>query len=158
MSRISRDEQGAYHWAGTVDAGYEQKSFRIAFGVVGGICVLLLVMSIAMGGEMLRVTLLSCLGALAVTGGVCLLFRRHAGTRLQRYILTEDAIHFCMRRGSNPFLFRNTRKAVIFPGRNMIELYQPFASGPIFVPPEDFAFVRDYILQRIPEDAEIVYE
>jgi hypothetical protein len=57
-----------------------------------------------------------------------------------------------------PFSFKGIRKAVVCLSRNMIELYQFLGSAPVFVPPEDFAFVRDYILQRIPETAEVIYE
>ena len=40
----------------------------------------------------------------------------------------------------------------------MIELYQIAGSAPIFVPHEDFEFVKDFILERIPETAEVKYE
>ena len=78
-SGITQDERGVYHWSSTIDQGYENKAFKIAFGVVGGICVMLIIMSLMLGGDMIGVVLLSCLGALAVTGGVCWLFSRNAG-------------------------------------------------------------------------------
>ena len=40
----------------------------------------------------------------------------------------------------------------------MIELYQAIGSGAVFTAPEDFEFVRDFILQRLPDDAVILYE
>ncbi len=157
MSLITRDDQGAYHWTAKIDAGYEQKTFRIVFGVVGGICALFIIMSLTMGGDMMLPVLLSCAGALAVAGGVCWLFKRNAGNRNQSYIMTDSHIMFCMPRANNAFAFSSTRKAMVYTSRNMIELYQPMASGPIFVAHEDFGFVRDYILQRIPADARIEY-
>lgn len=42
--------------------------------------------------------------------------------------------------------------------RNDSQLYQQISSWLIFVPHEYFGFVRDYILRRIPEMAEVVYE
>ena len=33
---MKRDENGVYHWNGTVDVPYEQKTFKIVFGVCGG--------------------------------------------------------------------------------------------------------------------------
>ena len=39
----------------------------------------------------------------------------------------------------------------------MIELFQAAGSGPVFVPPEDFAFVKEFILQRLPQTAAIEY-
>lgn len=159
MTRITRDENGTYHWVGTVDVGYEQKTFKIAGGVCGGICALFIIMGLIMGGDMLGVVLLCSLGVAAIVGGVCWLFNRSAGNRTQRYRMTEDAIVFDMgRRTVSPFTFRSIRKAVVYTSRNMIELYQAMGSGPVFVPHEDFGFVRDYIIRRLPENTEVVYE
>ena len=151
LNVIRQDRNGMYSWAGTVDVGYEQKTFRIAFGVVGGISFMLIVMSLSMGGDVLGITLLSCLGALAVTGGVCWLFNRNAGKRRQRYRMTEDCVIFVAGRATNPFYFKSIRRAVVYPERYMIELYPPVGSGPVFAPPEDWEFVRDFILQRISQ-------
>ena len=155
---IRRDEHGAYHWTGTIDAGYEGKTFRIVFGVVGGICALFMIMSLAMGGEMMKVTLLSCGGALAVAGGVCWLFNRNAGRRQQSYIMTEDSISFRLGRYNSAYTFSSIKKVIVYTGRNMIELYPVFGSAAVFTSHEDFSFVRDFILQRIPDDAEVQYE
>ena len=158
MSRIHRDENGVYHWTGTVDVGYEHKVFKIVCGVMGAMCVFFIVMALVMGGDMLGVTLLTCLGVMAIAGGVCWIFSLNAGNRPQAYSMTEDYIIFGVGKASNPFSFRSIRKAVVYTSRNMIELYQLVGSGPVFASHEDFGFVRDYILRRIPEDAEVIYE
>ena len=153
---ISRDERGNYRWVGVIDRGYEMKTFRIAFGVVGGICAFFAAASLFLGGDAAGVTLLSCAGALAVTGGVCWLFGRRAGRRTQAYVLTEDAVLFPRRKTSAPILFRSVRKAVVCPSREMIELRHLGGSAPVFAPPGGFAFVRDYILERLPPDATVL--
>ena len=158
MSSIHRDENGMYHWTGTIDTGYEHKVFKILFTVIGGVCVLFIVISLVMGGDMLGVTLLSCIGVMAIVGGVCWLFNLNAGNRPQEYTMTEDYIIFGAGKTSNPFSFRSIKKAVVYTSRNMIELYQLAGSGPVFVSHEDFGFVRDYILRRIPETAEVIFE
>ncbi len=158
MSAINRDERGTWHWVAAVDRTYERKAFRIAFGVCGGICLLFILMSLLMDAEMLWVTLLSGLGVMAVVGGVCLLFEHSAGKRTQGYLMTEDAVSFRRPRQIVPFPFRSIRKAVVVPSRDMIELYQAVGSGPVFVPHGDFEFVRDFILERLPDTAEIRYE
>ena len=154
---ISRDEHGAYYWTGTIDAGYEGKTFRIVFGVVGGICALFIIMSLILGGEMIGVVLLSCGGALLAAGGVCLLFGRNAGRRQQRYIMTEDALSFRLGRYNSAYAFRSIRKVIVYSGRDMIELYPAIGSAAVFAAHEDFPFVRDFILQRIPEDSEVIH-
>ena len=157
-SRIEKDEQGVYTWTATVDARYEHKAFRIAFGVTGGICGMYLLMSLALGGDMLGFMLLICVAALAVVGGVCWLYNFYAGKRSQRYRMDENGVHVVLRRSNAPFSFRSIRKAVVSPPRNMIELYQAIGSGAVFTAPEDFEFVRDFILQRLPDDTVILYE
>ncbi len=57
-NHITQDEFGIYHWSGTVDRGYEDKTFKIAFGVCGGICALLILMSLFIGGEVSGIVLL----------------------------------------------------------------------------------------------------
>ena len=144
---ITKDEQGNYCWDGMIDRSYEHKAFKIAFGVCGGICAMFILMSLILGGDMLGITLLSTVGVMAVVGGVC----------RQGYIMTEDAILFRRRRYNAPFTFRSIKKAVVYPSRDMIELYQAVGSGPVFIPHEEFEFVKDFILRRLPDTAEVVY-
>ena len=151
---MTRDAQGAYHWTSAVDRGYERKAFRIAFGVTGGICLFYIVMSLFMDAEVLGVTLLTSAAALIVVGGVCWLFSRGGNWR-QGYTMTEECISFHQRRYAAPFRFASVKKAVIFDARYMIELYQAVGSGPVFVPPEDYEFVKDFILRRLPAAAQI---
>ena len=159
MNRIKRNENGVYYWTGIVDAGYEKKTFKIVFGVCGGMCLMFIIMGLIMGPDMMATILLSCLGVMAVAGGVCWVFSLNAGNRPQRYEMSEEYILFLGgKRSTNPFSFRSIRKAVVFTSRNMIELYQLVGSGPVFVPHEDFGFVMDFILRRIPENAEVIYE
>ncbi len=39
----------------------------------------------------------------------------------------------------------------------MIELFQAVGSGPEFVPCEDFPLVKEFIIRRLPETAEVEY-
>ena len=151
-------ENGIYRWNGTVDVSYEHKVFKILFIVIGAVCVLFIVMALLMGGEMLGVVLLSDLGVMAVVGGVCFLFNLNAGNRKQAYTMTEACIIFGVGKAQNPFFYKSIRKAVVYTGRNMIELDTFVGSGPVFVDHHDFGFVRDYIIRRLPESAEVVYE
>ena len=155
---MTRDKRGAYTWTGTVDAAFDDQAFRIALGVCGGVCLFFVIMSLILGGGMLWIVLLTSAAALAVVGGICLLFKRRAGQRGQRYIMDEHAVYFCQGRANIPFSFKSIRKAVVCPSRNMIGLYQAVGSSPVFTSAEDFAFVRDYILQRLPAGAEIEHE
>ena len=155
---IIKDENGAYRWTGTEDKRYEQKASGIALYVSGGICAVFIIMGLALGGGMRGVFLLMGLAAMAVVGGTCLLMNRFGGQRRQRYIMTEEYVGFRRRRYCAPFRFKSIKKAAVFPSRNMIELYQAADSGAVFVPREDFEFVKDFILKRLPEKVVVVYE
>ena len=155
---ITHNENGTYSWRGTIDVGYEHKVFKIVFGVCGGMCALFIMMALVMGGDMMGVILLSCLGVMAICGGVCFLFNLNAGNRKQPYTMTEDCIIFGGGKASNPFFYKSIRKAVVYTSRNMIELHTMLGHGPVFVDHNEFGFVRDYILRRLPETAEVVYE
>ena len=67
--------------------------------------MLFIIMALVMGGEMLGVILLTCLGIMAIVGGVCFLFNLKAGNRKQAYTMTEDCIIFGGGKASNPFFY-----------------------------------------------------
>ena len=155
---ITQNENGTYRWNGTVDVSYEHKTFKILFTVIGSLCAVFIIMGFVMGDGIRDVMVLTSLGIMAVVGGVCFLFNLNAGNRKQPYTMTEDAIIFGGGKAQNPFFYKSVRKAVVYTGRNMIELHTLVGHGPVFVDHEDFGFVRDYILRRLPESAEVVYE
>ena len=47
--------------------------------------------------------------------------------------------------------FDSTRRVKLFPDSDVIDLREWFGMNQIFVSPGDYAFVRDYILARVPE-------
>ena len=49
--------------------------------------------------------------------------------------------------------FESTRRVKLFPDSDVIDLREWFGMNQIFVNPGDYAFVRDYILARVPEKA-----
>lgn len=157
MDAFTQDARGAYHWAGRIDRAYEGKSFKITFGVCGGICLFIILMSLLLGSEMLWVVLLSCAGVMAVAALTCGLFSLNAGKRLQHYTMTEEGVFLHQRRYEAPFLFKSIKKAVVCSDRSMIELYQSVGSGAVFAPPQQFDFVRRFILERLPDTAKVVY-
>ncbi|MBR5109771.1 MAG: hypothetical protein IK099_06215 [Clostridia bacterium] len=156
-SRITRDEHGRYRWSGTVDRGYEDKACKIVLGVCGGICAFWMAVGLFLGGEMLVPVFSSTAAAMAIAAGVCWLFKRNAGKRKQSYIMTEDSVQLYQRRYYAPFTFRGIKRAVVYESRDMIELFQAVGSAPVFTSHEDFPFVKDFILQRLPDTARVEY-
>ena len=157
LHEIRQGENGVYSWYGVVDKRYELKTFKIVFGVCGGICLFYIIAMLLVAPDMLWVILLCTLAVMTICGGVCWLFWLNAGKRRQYYELSEWHVTFGKGyRRRTAFSYKSIRKAVVYPSRHMIELYPLIGSGPVFAPPEDYEFVRDFILTRIPDGADVI--
>ena len=158
METVTRTENGTYEWNGTVDVSYEYKTFGIVFGVCLGTCALFVLFALFFMHEILGLMLLIFVIVAAICGGVCYFFNRNAGKRKQAYSMTEDAVIFGVGKAANPFFFESIKKAVVYTNRNMVELYTRIGSAPVFVTHEDFGFVRDYIIRKLPDTAVVLYK
>ena len=56
------------------------------------------------------------------------------------------------------FHYKDIRRVVVHSARNMIEVKGLVVTAPFFAAHEDFGFIRDYVIHRLPDRAEVVYE
>ena len=161
--RVTRGTDGVYRWAGHADHEQKGEVVRIVMGVIGGICLLILAMFVYLyftqgSKDMLGVVLLSCFAPLAIAGLICWVYYRIADDITQPYDLTEEYVRYA---GTGKYdyyyHFKSLKKITICEQRNMIKVKGLISSAPVFVPHEDFRFVQDYILRRLPDTAKIVY-
>ena len=156
--RVLRGEDGVYRWRGKVSMESQKRTIRLVLGIMGGFCLFFLLMALWMDGSMLLPTLLACLGVMAVTGLCCLLLRPR-DTAVQPYELTEEHIRYVGTGRSNAYMpYKNIRRVRIRPAACRIDVKGAVVGFPVFVPPEDFVFVRDYIRLRLPSDARVELE
>ena len=156
---ITRDERGTYHWSGTIDSESDKKVYRIIFGVNGGLCILFIVMCLMINPDMLLVTLLTCLGVLAIVTVITVPLMRASRGRKQAYEMNDEYVRYVgYGKEDTYFAYKDIRKVRVYNSRNMLEVKGLIVSAPIFVPHEDFGFVRDYILRRIPGNTKVIYE
>lgn len=156
---ITQDENGTYHWNGTIDGQYDQKVIGIIFGSIGGMCVLFLVLAFVINREVLLVTGLSGLGVMAVTALVTIPLMRAGKGRQQKYEMNEEYIRYVgYGREDTYFHYKDIRRVVVHNSRNMIEVKGLVVTAPFFAAHEDFGFIRDYVIHRLPDRAEVVYE
>ena len=128
---ITQDENGTYHWNGTIDGQYDQKVIGIIFGSIGGMCVLFLVLAFVINREV----------------------------RQQKYEMNEEYIRYVgYGREDTYFHYKDIRRVVVHNSRNMIEVKGLVVTAPFFAAHEDFGFIRDYVIHRLPDRAEVVYE
>ena len=158
-TRITRDERGTYHWLGTIDRESDKKTIRIIYGVIGGLCILFILMALAVNADMLGVTILTCLGVMAVVTAVALPLMRLSRGRQQPYEMNDEYVRYVgYGREDARFRYEDIRKVRVCSSRNMLEVKGLIVTAPIFVPHEDFGFVRDYILRRLPGNTKVEYD
>ena len=159
MSSMVRDEHGTYHWVGTIDEQCDKKTIRIIYGAMGGTCVAFILMALVINAEMLGVTLLTCLGVMAIVTAVTVPLMRASKGRQQKYEMNDEYVRYVgYGREDSRFAYNDIRKVHVYNARNMIEVKGLVISAPFFVPHENFGFVRDYILRRIAGNTEMIYE
>ena len=155
--RVKRCEDGAYRWRGQFDRAQYGQVIKITMGTCGGTCAIFIVMALALG-DMLGLMLLISLVIMAIAGIVCWLYLRFMTPIYQPYEMTEDYVRYVGTRRSNAYYhYKGIRKVYIDAGRNRIAICSVASTAPVFVPHEDFAFVQNYILQRLPDTAQIIY-
>ena len=158
-TRITRDERGTYRWLGTIDRESDKKTIRIIYGVIGGLCILFILMALAVNADMLGVTILTCLGVMAVVTAVALPLMRLSRGRQQPYEMNDEYVRYVgYGREDARFRYEDIRKVRVCSSRNMLEVKGLIVTAPIFVPHEDFGFVRDYILRRLPGNTKVEYD
>ena len=152
-------ENGTYRWTGTVDEEFDKKVYTIVFGVMGGMCVFFLVMALVVNPEMLLITLLSDLGVMAVVSLITIPYMKATKGRQQAYEMNDEYIHY-VGHGKEDTYFRygSIHKVTVHNSRNMLEVKGAVVSIPVFAAHEDFGFVRDYIIRRLPGNAKVLYE
>ena len=99
-------ENGTYHWTGTVDTIFDRKVYTIVFGVMGGMCLFFLVMALIVNPEMLLITFLSDLGIMAVVSLITIPYMKATKGRQQAYEMNDECIHY-VGHGKEDTYFRN---------------------------------------------------
>ena len=156
---ITKDEKGTYHWIGTIHGQCSKKTGRIVYSVMGGLCILFIGMALVINPDMIWATLLSSLGILAIVTIVAVPYLRAMKGRKQSYEMNEKYVRYVgYGKEDAVFSYESIRKVRVYTSRNMLEVKGAIVSAPFFVPQEGFDFVKGYILQRLPNHAEILYE
>ena len=116
-------------------------------------------MALIINAEMLKVTLLTCLGVMAVVTAVVIPIMRISKGRQQPYEMNDEYVRYVgYGKEDACFRYKDIRRVKVFNSRNMLEVSGLIVSAPIFVPHEGFGFVRDYILRRLPGNTKVEYD
>lgn len=157
MSRITLGPDKSYHWDCPVDKDFHQKSGRQGLWAVVFICafvfILFLIINHGPGtGNDLWIPLLVIAVILVISLPLLLLWNS-ADDPHEQYVLTEDGVKSGYGKSTIYTDFKNTREVAVT--SRYIELSGKYRKNRIYVPTEDMAFVRDFILKRLPDDVMI---
>ena len=156
--RVQRCADGVYRWRALLDRAQHKQVVRITLGVCGGTCLLFIVLALLLGPDMLGVMLLTCLAIMAIAGLVCWLYIRGSRNSWQPYEMTEEYVRYVSIGSADTYFhFKDIRKVIVQADRDRIVVNSLLVTAPVFVPHEDFAFVQNYILRRLPDRTAVVY-
>ena len=75
------------------------------------------------------------------------------------YIMNDEYIHYVGHGKEDTYIrYGSIHKVTVHNSRNMLEVKGAVVSIPVFAAHEDFGFVRDYIIRRLPGNAKVLYE
>lgn len=155
---VAQGSDGAYRW--TYDTKAQRNSAPIktmvfiSAAVFVPVALIMLFMTWQYGALQ---ALLFCLGLLAIGVGLpaliwALLPPNHS------FKMTEEYIESWPKgKGNNIHRYEGVRRVTMEPRVDRIRIKWAVTGLDVYVPRESYAFVRDYILERVPKDAEKLY-
>ena len=157
MSKITQEEDGSYHWSCSIDKDDHQKAGRRGlWGVVITCAAAVLIFLITSHGTNAQNDLwilLLVIGVILVIALPLLFLWNSAEDPHEQYVMTEDYVKSGYGKSAVFSQFKNMQEVIVT--ARYIELKDKQYNNRVFIPPDDMDFVREYILQRIPEDAVI---
>ena len=156
MDKIQQERDGSYRWSCRIDKDYHKayalsglRAFLIGFGI------LFLIME--------AITLRAGNGGwipAAVVGSVLVIsvplfyLYANASQPAEEYWMTEELVKIGYGRGAVFLEFAETEMASFHPG--YIELTDKHRKVRVYFPAEDGAWIREYVMQRLPEKTRVV--
>ena len=159
MNKIVREPDGSWCWDCPIDRDFHRRSGRSGLLWIlilcDGVFITFLIASHGKGIQNDIWIPLLVIGVILVTALPLFLLWNSAEEPCERYVMTEDHVTSGYGRGTICSVFKKTKEVRIT--SKYIELTGNYRSNRIYVPPEDMDFVREFILRRLPDDAEIRY-
>ncbi len=148
-TKAVRLPDGCYQWTCPVDDNYDRKAYKTLLITSGGISAFLMLLPLIAGmdGEMVLIMLGCCAFMMLISIGIGRKTLRGPERTRMQYKLYENDIRIGSGRSVRYISFRNI-KQVATEG-NRISIRTKYTRTDIFIPPEDFETIKDYILQRI---------
>lgn len=160
MDRITKQSDGSYKWSCAIDIDYHQRSVHKgiwACAVITAFVLILYAVISAMNKTQssdLWIPLL-VIGVILAIALPLLYLQSTASDPHEQYVMTEAYVKSGYGKSSVFSNFKDANALEIT--AKYIEIIGPHTRDRIYVPAEDMDFIRQFILDRIPEDASIRY-
>ena len=154
--RVTKGEGGVYRWSVVMTNEHRKAEFRMMMRVCVIIGAAIFALYAILGMAVYGIAVL--LGMTILPAGFWWLLSRVSRNQRRFYAMDDEAVTTkgWTRRSEGTFSYQRIHKVILQEDR--IELRGLTDVTQVIVPHGDFAFVRDYILEHLPEKAEVVSE
>lgn len=153
-NRVTLGADGIYRWKSLVQLDSDKSGYRL--GLV--VCVVVCVVSIGICAVISVDYMISILPVIIGSVAAAILFfwlvSKFANSMAQKYEMNED--HVKIGEQKDPVFFDEIKEIVVNP--RYLELHEKERSAKVYVPKEDFFFVKDYIITHTLGHAVITYD
>lgn len=154
--RVTLCDDGIYRWSCEMDRSTNGAPFWGMIKVCAIIGCVILIPCLLLGGFMILMGLIVLAGMVILPVLAWLLLYHFSGdSSIERFEMNDEYVTLVLRKQRGITKLSNVRKVKVFPVSGLIELHSFGLINHISVPDEDFDFVKEFILSRVPEKAEI---
>lgn len=159
--RVKITGDGSYQWSCPVEREYERKQYKSAIIttiiVISLVCAAALIFGASLDITFMLIYLLPVFGGMMVLIIIIMLVMgRASGNTIQRYEMNDRYIGLLNVKASVFHYYDRIQEIVVNP--KYLEIHGKIRKSRVYIPQEDFPFVRDYILQHTLGRAQVRYE
>ena len=145
--RVTMGQDGRYRWKCPIDKEYERMQYRFTFKVMAVVSAAMVAFGAFLDMEfLLTVVLIETVGLMAVIALVIFIVSRVSGQPVQRYRMTDEYVEIVNAKASVFHRFDRIKEIVVNP--RYLELHGRIRVSRIYIPQEDYPFVKGYILNH----------
>ncbi len=161
--RVTLQENGAYRWAALTDREFKDECDRLGLKICIGISAAFFLAGIVLSviyrkGTIALIAAGFALLILLMSYGVCSGQRNMPAKIYQSYSMYDEGVFSRQRRSGALIHFKDIKAMTVNRDKNYLSLKKKTLSYRVYVPAEDMDFVVNYIAERMPADAELLYE
>ena len=155
MDKIIQEANGSYRWECPIDKDYHRRSVKPGFYALLVLCAAVIIIYLIASRSTDRQTdfwiPLLVIGVILAVALPLLLLMNSADDPHEEYFMTEDYVKAGYGKSALYAGFKKTAEVTVT--EKYIEMSDGYRTVRVYVPEEDMPFVRDYILERIPDSA-----